>query len=233
MAQQTAHRIWSVPEMVGAILSQLPAKDLFFSKAVCKTWSKIVDSSTILKQTLFLVPEGEVWPDFEGLEKAGIEPKLNPILRRYLTNLNDGHIDPDPHGKVILHDSTQGCDKIWRHMLLVQPPIAWYGTFIRFKFGADEEDDLALVTMQNARGITMGDLTRALEKEIDNEAYEYPEPFDGFCVDVTHLVEYEGTDEDEDCIDGNEDDINEDEERMNEDEDEDYIEEDEDYIDDS
>lgn len=66
MSLPTEHRIWHVPKMVEAILSQLPARVLLRSKAVCKTWTKTIKGSIKLKKVLFLVPEGEPWSSLTG-----------------------------------------------------------------------------------------------------------------------------------------------------------------------
>lgn len=54
------HRIFRITEMVEAILSELPQQDLLLSKAVCRTWSEIIDSSEKLQKTLFFMPESDV-----------------------------------------------------------------------------------------------------------------------------------------------------------------------------
>lgn len=191
MVNQAEHRIWRVPEMIEGILYQLPTKDLLFAKSVCKTWKDAIERSTKLQKRLFLIADGEVWSDLEAMKEAGVRPKFNPLLQKHLRDLEDGFYRYTKHGKVVIRNTSRGCHRVWRRMLLVQPPVASFSTSVDFYKDEPEYDDGLIpeadVELENAKGLMMGHLTRAFGDEIDRARNRYGE-FEACTIKVGAFI---------------------------------------------
>lgn len=73
-----AEQVFNLPELLEAILLQLPLTSIFLVKAVSKTWNQAIASSIKLQRALFLAPDGgvlqPVQEDLVGcLEKSWFE----------------------------------------------------------------------------------------------------------------------------------------------------------------
>ena len=175
-----------MPEMLEAILFELPAKDLLFSRAVCKTFKACIDSSTKLQKALFLMPDGEVHSCLDGelatdrshaemlthLEELikggpGIPPlRRNPLFEHHYNDFENGDILRN-QGEVVLRGSKPGSHAIWKQMLLTQPPIRTHS--IRVVYVGDgvyDEEYHQHYRFESSKGLTMGDFTRAFEKAL-------------------------------------------------------------------
>lgn len=188
MATSVEHRIWHVPEMLEAILFELPAKDLLLSRAVCKTFKACIENSSKLKKALFLVPDGEVQDRLKGkvaphrlyvaiitlllkeLTNAGPGRsvfKLNPLFNHHFKDLSEGDVYCNHNGRVGLRGSKSGSDAIWKKMLLAQPPFKKHS--IRFVYLKDRYRDAeyhAHYRFENSNGLTMGDVMQAFDKAL-------------------------------------------------------------------
>lgn len=51
------HHLFHIPELLEAILIELPVKDLLLGQRVCKTWRGAIETSSRLQKALFFVPE--------------------------------------------------------------------------------------------------------------------------------------------------------------------------------
>lgn len=132
MANQHEHRIWHVPEMLEAILFDLPMKDLLLSQGVCKRWKSCIEASTKLRKKLFLSPDGT--PIFDTFSIFHKDPKFvyadyfefNSLLTDYVHALRDGRLFQSDDGTGVVNKKTLEDMQSWTKMHLTQPPLKYH-----------------------------------------------------------------------------------------------------------
>lgn len=206
-------RIWRVPEMLEAILYELPMKDLLLDQRVCKAWKASVDSSTKLKKKLFLIPKGEICNSIGGEqyqatnstasanytgadliikpnEAGDIRPILNPLLSSTLKDFDFEGIDY--HGKVAVDGFDICGEGNWKRVLLSQPPIKRSTAYIFWTDGGP----LRTKILKNEMGLTMGDVTHAFHRETFRVGPEWWEMYDRCCVKLLDFEDQYDPDDD-------------------------------------
>lgn len=167
--------MFRVPEMLEAILLELPMKDLLLSQSVCKTWKNAIKTSTKLQQKLFLIANGRVWTgSYTALVHSGRLPEyrsepiyvVNPLLKNIIRRLEDGRIFKAANGGVKNPKEMLECQESWMKMPIMQPPFQRH--MVDFQLQHSDRNKICTIKRSawahKSQGLTMADVIHAFDE---------------------------------------------------------------------
>ncbi|PVH69039.1 hypothetical protein DL98DRAFT_522394 [Cadophora sp. DSE1049] len=118
-------RVFATPELIEAILVQLPLRDLLLAQVVSPGWSRTISSSPIIQQKLFFTPTS-------AKRGKGADPDFNPLLMELLPPFFLGSSeDPSPWNCQDFHEL---CSQPWvlddvRRVKVLREDASWRKMF--------------------------------------------------------------------------------------------------------
>lgn len=126
-AENRAHRLFYLPEMLEAILLNLDMHTLLMSARVCYTWNDLIKNSRKIQQALFYIPVDPLAPGQRSVKNPLVVKKIwFDFIRRRIAACTR------PAGFICMRQMppvTEELERVysrpeasWRRMLLQQPP---------------------------------------------------------------------------------------------------------------
>ncbi|KAI7349905.1 hypothetical protein KC354_g13030 [Hortaea werneckii] len=180
MTSQASRRALGTPELLEAILYQLPLRDLVRAQSVCRQWQTVINHSKKLQRALYFEPV--VWDlvalckeagggrSYSNWVRAGSNgrcvtvyesPILSPLIKSLL---------PVTRTKSLLAQ-LPGCwqrrEASWRRMLVTQPP--FQGAVHIYRHGSPGISNRVLygeVSVNDIAQCTLGHIADGLEQQL-------------------------------------------------------------------
>ncbi|KAI6810796.1 hypothetical protein KC340_g17734 [Hortaea werneckii] len=180
MISQASRRALDTPELLEAILYQLPLQDLLGAQSVCKTWQTVIDHSKKLQRALYFEPV--VW-DLVALCKepggrmhynhwvqAGNSERCVTVYENPILSLVIKSLLPVTRTRSLLAQLA-GCwqrrEASWRRMLVTQPP--FQGTVHIYRHGSPGISNRVLygkVPVNDIAQCKLGHIADGLEQQL-------------------------------------------------------------------
>ncbi|KAE8349094.1 hypothetical protein BDV28DRAFT_160783 [Aspergillus coremiiformis] len=157
MPTTTPHRIFSIAEILEHILSQTePQTLLTTAQQVCQTWHTLIQTSTLLQETLFFKPtKAPQQQKPKRTRNPFLATKIWPDLFRKRPHSQPHHHSTNYHYALPPADPTKEDlylrpEASWRRMLVQQPPTSSIGVFVLDRKWISCDEDLSPVRIFEA-----------------------------------------------------------------------------------